>query len=243
MDNYYEKLLYKDEISFDRDKIWFHLVDKYNKQTHDYIKEIEEDFSKISVEEYDKKLQFWVDKGLSPFKLQYIFTLKENIKPVISIYPVNNDERKMYLNFLIDWTYNEYSSNKTDYQFETIPFENLKTHFFNIKENKEEKILNEINTTKRRIKKTKVNSDIYAYITYKEREPNMLSDLEIDNKDMGISLQYFAIEVSFVLDFLKYLLFLNQQRITDNTIIGYIPPKDKSFKTIYKEDKLKQIHS
>ena len=60
-----------------------------------------------------------------------------------------------------------------------------------------------------------------------------MSDLKIDGKDVIISLQYFAIQVAFVYDFLEYILFLENCRINNKINkknMKLIPFVHKSFK-------------
>lgn len=249
----FEDLWYNEmkKAKFNSEKIWLQTVKKYNTHNEDYIKNLESEFRKISDNNeekvYKEKIKFWIKNRLTPLKTQYTFSLiDENLKhfkAVISIEPYTNNELiKIYLKYLIEWCYNEYSNHKSEYNFETVPFKELKSRFYEIKDNKNKKIDNEIRITKDRIKNTGVSNDVYKFVIYKTKEPNMLSDLKITNNDFTISLQHFAIETAFVLDFLKYLIFLNTQKIeSNNSVENYVPIYEKSFKTNLSDEKLQVI--
>ena len=137
------------------------------------------------------------------------------------------------MSWAIEQCYENFKSNKHNYGFDTVLLEDLKERFRGFKGVLSTNIKDEISKTKLRIKKTGLDSDVYAYLTYRKSEPNILSDLNIDTYNIVVSLQYFAIKVAFVYDFLEYLLFLENCKI-ENRIpksnTKHIPFTDKSFK-------------
>lgn len=230
---------------FNREYIWLKLIKDYNHFNEELIAKLYDEFCNIA--DYKSKLRFWEQNKLSPVKLQYTFSIEfegKKYKPVLSLHPENNDEKKLYFNWLIDRCYQEYQKNITDYNFETISINDLKLRFHNRKDSRNNIIDDEIALTKGRIKRKNVGSDVFSYITYKKSEPNILSDLKISGEDLVINLQYLAIEIAFVYDFIQYLLFLDEyktQGYRKSVDKKYIPFIDKSFKV--KEDvDLKKLH-
>lgn len=238
MDFFQEQEYIKAKQKFDTGKIWEKLVTDYNNFTDEQLQQFYEQFEEL--EHYGDKLRFWKDNGLSPMKLQYTFKLTIENHPkreivVLSLHPLGNEEKKQYLKWLIEQCYKNYISDTTydvDYNFETVSLEELKQRFQRLKGDTKN-IEREISDTKQRIKSKSVDEDVYSYLIYRKREPNIFSDLKIDGKDVIISLQYFAIQVAFVYDFLEYILFLEDCKINNrvppiNT--KHIPYTDKSFK-------------
>jgi len=239
MDFFQEQEYLKAKQKFDTGKIWEKLVTDYNNFKDEQLQQFYEQFEEL--ESYGDKQRFWKENRLSPMKLQYIFKLNIKNHPkqetvVLSLYPISNEEKKQYLKWLIEQCYENYISNTTfdvEYKFETIPLEDLKQRFRRLTGNLEKNIEQEISNTKQRIKSQCVDTDVYSYLTYKKREPNIFSDLKIDGKDVVISIQYFAIQVAFVYDFLEYILFLEDCKINNRVPqlnIKLIPFTDKSFK-------------
>ncbi|MDH6211025.1 hypothetical protein M2254_002609 [Chryseobacterium sp. BIGb0186] len=243
MDSFEEQQYLESKLRFDIGAVWVQLVNS-KPQTKDYIESIENKFCEI--EDYGEKLLFWKDNNLSLFKLQYEFTIynenNEEVNPVISITPKHNTEKLQYLNFIIEECYKEYYNNPKKYNFETVPFEQLTKRFFESNESRDKFIRFEENSTKNRIKETGVSTDVYNYIKFKQREPNVLSDLNFIDVVIPITLQYFAIELSYVYDYIKYLIFLksqNKKEVTVNEVFS----ENKTFNSTYDIPKLKNIHS
>ena len=244
MDFFDEQKYIKSKHKFDREKIWLEITNS-KPQTKDYIKSIESKFCKI--EDYGEKLLFWKENNLSPFKLQYGFTIynEENVEvnPVISIIPEEKKEKLHYLNWIIEECYWEYSNNTKKYNFDTVLFEQLKTRFFESNESRLKFITSEEKSTKGRIKETGVSEDVYNYIKFKQREPNVLSDLDfIEDEKLVISLQYFAVELSFVYDYMKYLIFLKSQNKKEISV-DEVFSENRTFNSTYDILKLMNIHS
>ncbi|MBS1549561.1 MAG: hypothetical protein JSS94_06835 [Bacteroidetes bacterium] len=243
MDYFEEQQYLESKLKFDRDKIWLKLT-KSKPQTKEFIKSIESKFSEIK--NYGEKLLFWKNNNLSPFKLHYEFTIynekNEEKTPVISINPEDNIEKLQYLKWIIEECYQEYYNNPKKYNFETVSFEQLKQRFFESDENRDKFIRFEEKSTKERIKETGVSEEVYNYIKFKQREPNVLSDLDFMDVKIVTSLQYFAIELSFVYDYIKYLIFLkshNKKEISVDAVFS----ENKTFKSTYDIKNLKNIHS
>lgn len=243
MDSFEEQQYLKSKLRFDRGAVWLQLVNS-KPQTKEYIKSIENKFCKI--EDYREKLLFWKDNNLSLFKLQYEFTIynenNEEVNPVISIIPEHTTEKLQYLNFIIEECYKEYYNNPKKYNFETVSFEQLTKRFFESNGSRDKFIRFEENSTKDRIKETGVSTDVYNYIKFKQREPNVLSDLNFIDVVIPITLQYFAIELSYVYDYIKYLIFLksqNKKEVTVNEVFS----ENKTFNSTYDIPTLKNIHS
>ncbi|MDV7698006.1 hypothetical protein N6B72_13855 [Chryseobacterium soli] len=243
MDFFEESRYIESKRKFDVGKMWLKIVASKS-QTKDYIKSIESKFHEI--EDYGEKLLFWKDNNLSPLKLQYEFIIYDEngteFKPVISILPEKNKEKLQYLNWIIEECYQEYSNNSEKYNFDTPQFEILKKRFFESKESREKFIRFEENSTKDRIKKTGVSTDVYNYIKFKEREPNVLSDLNFIDVIIPITLQNYAIELSFVYDYIKYLIFLKSQNKKEITV-DEVFSENKTFNSTYDIPKLMNIHS
>lgn len=244
MDVFEEQKYLESKRKFDREKIWLEITNN-KPQTKDYIKSLESKFYEI--EDYGEKLLFWKQKNLSPFKLQYGFTIynEENkeVNLLISIVPEENKEKLQYLNWIIEECYQEYSNNTKKYNFETVPFEKQKKRFFESNESRLKFITSEEKSTKSRIKETRVSEDVYNYIKFKQREPNVLSDLNfIEDEKLVISLQYFAIELSFVYDYIKYLIFLKSQNKREISV-DEVFSENKTFNSTYDIPKLMNIHS
>lgn len=236
MDFWEEQNYIKAKQRFDAGKIWEKLVTDYNNFTDKQIHQFYEQFEQLK--NYGDKLKFWKEKRLSPVKLQYTFKLQIENHPkeetiALSLEPIGNDEKKEYLSWAIEQCYENFKSNKHNYGFDTVLLEDLKERFRGFKGVLSTNIKDEISKTKLRIKKTGLDSDVYAYLTYRKSEPNILSDLNIDTYNIVVSLQYFAIKVAFVYDFLEYLLFLENCKI-ENRIpksnTKHLPFTDKSFK-------------
>lgn len=221
--NFFEEQKYeKSKLKFDTGKIWGKLISEYNNFTNDEIHQFYEEFTQIK--HYEDKLRFWKQNHLSPMKLQYTFRLTIENRPkletvVLSLYPIDNEEKKQYLQWIIEQCYENYTLHTIDYQFETIPFEELQRRFQRLKGNTTKNIEFEISLTKQRIKRKQVDTDVYSYLTYRKNEPNILSDLQISNGSTVVSLQYFAIQTAFVYDFLEYLLFLEDCKVDNCTIL------------------------
>lgn len=239
MDFFQEQEYIKAKQKFDTGKIWEKLVIDYNNFTDEQLYRFYEQFEKL--ENYGDKLRFWKENRLSPMKLQYTFKLTIENHPkqetiVLSLHPLGNEEKKQYLKWIIEQCYENYISDTTydiEFKFETVSLEELKQRFQRLTGNLEKNIEQEISNTKQRIKSKWVDTEVYSYLTYRKREPNILSDLKIDGKDVVISLQYFAIQVAFVYDFLEYILFLEDCRINNRVPalnMKLIPFVDKSFK-------------
>lgn len=239
MDFFQEQEYLRTKQKFDTSKIWEKLVTDYNNFTLEQIQQFYEEFEQLK--DYGDKLRFWKESRLSPMKLQYTFKLtienhskQENV--VLSLHPIGNEEKKQYLKWLIEQCYKNYTSDTTydiEYNFETVSLEKLKQRFQQLKGDFTKNIEREISDTKQRIKSKRVDEDVYSYLTYRKREPNILSDLKIDGKDVVISLQYFAIQVAFVYDFLEYILFLEDCKVKNRVPalnMKLIPFVDKSFK-------------
>lgn len=239
MDFFQEQEYIKAKQKFDTGKIWEKLVTDYNNFTDEQLQQFYEQFEEL--ENYGDKLRFWKENRLSPMKLQYIFRLTIENHPQqemvsLSLHPLGNEEKKQYLKWLIKQCYENYISDITydiEYKFETVSLEELKQGFYQLKGDTVKNIESEIAKTKQRIKSKRVDEDVYTYLTYRKREPNIFSDLKIETRDIIISLQYFAIQVAFVYDFLEYILFLENCK-AENRIpksdITHIPFTDKSFK-------------
>jgi excisionase family DNA binding protein len=221
--NFFEEQQYeKSKLKFDTGKIWEKLVSDYNNFTDKQLRQFYEEFTQIK--HYGDKLRFWKQNHLSPMKLQYKFRLTIENHPkletvVLSLYPINNEEQKQYLQWVIEQCYENYTLHTLDYQFETIPFEELKQRFQRLKGDTTKNIELEISLTKQRIKRKQVDTDVYSYLTYRKNEPNILSDLQISSGGTVVSLQYFAIQTAFVYDFLEYLLFLEDCKLDIRTIL------------------------
>lgn len=239
MDFFQEQEYLKAKQKFDTGKIWEKLVTDYNNFTSEQMQQFYEQFEKL--ENYGDKLRFWKENRLSPIKLQYTFKLTIENHPkqknvVLSLHPFSNEDKKQYLKWLIKQCYENYISDTTydiEYNFETVSLEELKQGFQQLKGDFIKNIEREISNTKQRIKSKRVDEDVYSYLTYRKREPNIFSDLKIDGKDVVVSLQYFAIQVAFVYDFLEYILFLENCRISNRVPVlnmKLIPFVDKSFK-------------
>lgn len=239
MDFFEEQDYLKSKHKFDTGKIWEKLIIDYNNFTIEQIQQFYEEFEQLK--NYGDKLRFWKENRLSPMKLQYTFKLTienhpKQVNVVLSLHPIGNEEKKQYLKWLIEQCYENYTSDATydiEYNFETVSLEELKQRFQQLKGDFIKNIEREISDTKQRIKSKRVDEDVYSYLTYRKREPNILSDLKIDGKDIVISLQYFAIQVAFVYDFLEYILFLENCRINNRVPalnMKLIPFIDKSFK-------------
>lgn len=239
MDFFQEQEYIKAKQKFDSGKIWGKLATDYNNFTYEQLQQLYEQFEKL--EHYGDKLRFWKDNRLSPTKLQYTFRLNIENHPkqemvALSLHPLGNEEKKQYLKWLIEQCYNNYISDAiytVEYNFETIPFEELKQGFYQLKGDTIKNIEREIAKTKQRIKSKRVNEDVYTYLTYRKREPNIFSDLKIEIRDIITSLQYFAIQVAFVYDFLEYILFLEDCKINNRVppiSTKHISFTDKSFK-------------
>ncbi len=244
MDFFEESKYIESKKKFDVGKISLKITTS-KLHTKDYIKSIERKFYKI--EDYGEKLLFWKKNNLSPLKLQYEFIIHDEnnkqFKPVMSITPEGNKEKLQYLNWIIEECYQEYSNNSKKYNFDTVPFELLKNRFFESKESRSKLIVSEEKITKDRIKKTGVSEDVYKYIKLKQREPNVLSDLEIcKGEKMVISLQNFAVELSFVYDYIRYLIFLKSQNKKEISI-DEVFYENKTFASTYDIPKLMNIHS
>lgn len=244
MDFFEEQKYIESKRRFDVGKMWLKIA-KSKSQTKDYIKSIESKFYKI--ENYGEKLLFWKDNNLSLFKLQYEFSIYDEnnveFKPVISIVPEGNKEKLQYLSWIIEECYQEYSNNSEKYNFDTPTFEILKKRFFESNEILSKFIISEEKITYDRIKKAGVSEDVYKYIKFKLREPNVLSDLEIsEGEKMVISLQNFAVELSFVYDYIRYLIFLKSQNKKEISV-DEVFPENKTFNSTYDIPKLMNIHS
>lgn len=244
MDFFEEQKYIESKRRFDVGKMWLKIA-KSKSQTKDYIKSIESKFYEI--ENYGEKLLFWKDNNLSPFKLQYEFIIYDEnnteFKPVISIIPKGNKEKLQYLNWIIEECHQEYSNNSEKYNFDTPTFEILKKRFFESNEIRSKFIISEEKITYDRIKKTGVSENVYKYIKFKLREPNVLSDLEIsEGEKIVISLQNFAVELSFVYDYIKYLIFLKSQSKKEISVDDVFS-ENKTFNSTYDIPKLRNIQS
>ncbi|WP_426479293.1 hypothetical protein ACP3T3_07540 [Chryseobacterium sp. CBSDS_008] len=243
MDSFEEQQYLESKLRFDRGAVWLKLVNS-KPQTKDYIKSIENKFCEI--EDYGEKLLFWKNNNLSLFKLQYEFTIynenNEEVNPVISLIPEHKTEKLQYLNFIIEECYEEYCNNPKKYNFETVPFEQLTKRFFESNVSREKFIRFEENSTKDRIKETGVSVDVYNYIKFKEREPNVFSDLNFIDVVIPTTLQYFAIELSYVYDYIKYLIFLKSQNKKEISV-DEVFSENKTFNSTYDIPKLRNIQS
>lgn len=239
MDFFQEQEYLRAKQKFDTGKIWEKLVTDYNHFTDKQLFQFYKEFEKLK--KYGDKLRFWKENRLSPVNLQYIFKLTieshpKQVNVILSLHPIGNEEKKQYLKWLIEQCYKNYTSDATydiEYNFDTAPLEALKQRFKQLKGDFTKNVEREIANTKHRIKSKRVDEDVYSYLTYRKREPNIFSDLKIETKDIITSLQYFAIQVAFVYDFLEYILFLEDCKINNRVPalnMKLISFTDKSFK-------------
>ena len=69
-----------------------------------------------------------------------------------------------------------------------------------------------------------------------------MSDLNFIDVVIPVTLQYFAIELSYVYDYIKYLIFLKSQNKKE-FLVNDVFSENKTFISTYDIPKLKNIHS
>jgi len=163
---------------------------------------------------YEEKLALWKESTASPFEVEYRFKLKVKSKEkpltiIASIFPGNELQKNLYLQFLVEYISEEYIKNNGLFGAEIFPYSDLKEHFLRSteKDTKEEKKSIAEKCTQI-AKDCSLSVDFMDYLYYLNSYHNNLSSLKIENLERIENLWALAIELAFYHHYAKYYLFL-----------------------------------